>query len=125
MIVRALVYNRVELFFMFSLLLMQEYGGIWPVALWAGLSLCAWWVIMTSVQYAHEHARDMVRHGALKMQDTVLGGLMLLVLAYIVRAEQWFFPVMYLLAAAQHLRYTYMISGWQKENAKRNRNNRM
>lgn len=125
MILRVIRYNRVEIFLISSLLLMQLYGGIWSVALWSGLALSAWWVIMTSTNEAQYHAREMVRHRQIYPRDTAIGGLLLLVLAYIVRAEDWFFSVMYILAAAQHLRYTYMISKWVKDIEKLRTNDKM
>jgi len=125
MIARAIWYNRIEIFFIVSFILMQSQGEIWPVALWSGLGISAWWVLMTGTHEAQSHAKEMVYHKSLLLQDTVVGMLLLLLLAYIVRAEVWYFPVMFLLAAAQHLRYTVLIRGWILENAKKDTNNNL
>ena len=113
--IRLLFYNRVEIFFAVSFIVMQANGGIWPVALWSGFVLCVWWVLMTSHPYSQVHAKDMVRHGTMQVQDTLVGGLMLMLLAYLVRAESWQFPVMFLVTAAQHFRYTCLTIMWKSD----------
>lgn len=112
MSINSIMYNRVEIFLIISFLVMQAHGGIWPVALWTGLGLSAWWILMTSTQDAHDHAVELIKNKHLVIQDTLLGGLLLLWLAYIVRNEMWFFSVMFLLTAVQNFRYTYMIKSW-------------
>ena len=67
---------------------------------------------MPSTPHDHYHAVHLFENKHLVIQDTLLGGLLLLWLAYIVRNEMWFFSVMFLLTAVQNFRYTYMIKSW-------------
>ncbi len=110
---RTLTYNFIELVFVAGYLISYHYlNTIHPAALWFGFALTVAWILSTSVDHAAEYARHMVLHNELFLIDFVSGVVILSSLAWIVRHEDWQFPVMFGLAALQHLRYSYLSASW-------------
>ena len=112
---RLFEYNCVELLFIVGFGVGYLSGGVWPGALWAGFVLSAVWVLLVSSRDAHEHAKELTLTKNLFITDTIGGVILLGILAFMVRYEHWQFPVMFLLAAAQHVRYTLLIRKWLLE----------
>lgn len=110
---RALVYNIVEVLFISGLVIGYSNGGvIYPVVLWIGFGIAALWTLLASLNEAQIYAKQMVHDRELYISDTLTGAFLLVVLAILTRSESWHFPVMFLLAAGQHLRYTYLSLNW-------------
>ena len=110
---RALIYNIVEVLFIAGLVIGYSNGGvIYPVALWIGFGFAALWTLLASLKEAQVYAKQMVHDRELYITDTLTGAFLLTVLAILTRSESWYFPVMFLLAAGQHLRYTCMSMNW-------------
>ena len=116
---RMLTYNLVEVSLAIALSITYYFGAeVWPLVLWSGFLLSASHIISTSMNYAQEFAKELVLGRELFLLDFFSGAVILCVLAWIVRHEDWQFSVMFLLAAAQHFRYTCLSLKWlidQKE----------
>lgn len=113
---RALQYNILEVLWIVGLLIGYSNGGtIWSVALWVGFGLAALWSLLVGTKEAYIQARAMVLNRELYISDTITGACFLFMLAFLVRGELWQFPVMFLLAAGQHLRYTYLSVRWLRD----------
>ena len=110
---RALTYNIVEVLFLAGLVIGYSNGGvIYPVVLWIGFGFAALWTLLASLNEAQVYAKQMVHDRELYLSDTLTGAFLLVVLAIMTRSELWYFPAMFLLAAGQHLRYTYLSMNW-------------
>lgn len=110
---RMVSYNLVEVLFALALSYTYYAGAeVWPLVLWSGFILSASHVLSTSMAYAQDFAKKLVLGRQLFFVDFLSGSVILCVLAWIVRHEDWQFSVMFLLAAAQHLRYTCLSFKW-------------
>ena len=108
-----LTYNLIEVVLAIALSITYYCGvGVWPLVLWSGFILSASYVISTSLNYAQEFAKEQVLGRDIFITDFFSGAVILCVLAWIVRHEDWQFSVMFLLAAAQHFRYTCLSLKW-------------
>jgi len=114
--IRAAQYSPVEL----GMLVVYAggyffYGGLHSLILWVGFAMCVLWVIMTATHDAEYHAKEMVKSHMIEPMDTGLAVVLLCTLAFLVRHEDWRFPVLFVVAALQNLRYTYLIARFKNE----------
>ena len=113
---RVLTYNLLEVSLAVGLLVAYTNDVVvWPVVLWGGFIMAAMYVLATSMSYAQEFAKEQVLERTMYILDFFSGALILLGLAWIVKHEDWQFSAMFLLAAAQHLRYTCLSIKWLLE----------
>ena len=124
-----MAYNFVEVLLAIALSITYYSGAeVWPLVLWSGFIMSASHVLSTSMAYAQEFAKELVLGRQLFFVDFFSGSVFLCVLAWIVRHEDWQFSVMFLLSAAQHLRYTCLSFKWlieQKESHEKHFNDKM
>ncbi len=100
---RSIQYNTVELTFL-AIFLYET----WVVGLWLGFIATVLWVLVTSMKEAEMELFQGLKARELYLTDFLSAVLVFLALAWVVRHESFQFPIMYLLAAVQHMRYTVL-----------------
>jgi len=111
-LMRMVQYNIIEVAMIIGLLIAYSVGGVHPVALWIGFGLTALWVVSVSSTYAHTFAKQQVLAREMYILDFLSATVFICGLVWIVRHEDWYFPAMFALAAAQNFRYTCLSSSW-------------
>jgi len=100
---RSLQYNVVEIGFLVIFLY-----HIWVPMLWLGFVATVLWVLVTSIKEAEMELFQGLKARELYMTDFMSSVLVFLALAWVVRHESYQFPIMYVVAAIQHMRYTVL-----------------
>ena len=119
----GLLYSWVECLILIAIAI-QKFTGDGLIAkpfLWAVFLLTAVWVLATSTKDAEDEAKMMVKNGDLFQSDWLISAWLLCVIALLTLPQSILFGVMFLIAAGQNLRYTYMSIPWINE-AVRDRN---
>ena len=104
---RSLQYNMVEITLLFLFIGDQLIRDTISVTmLWIGFVGTVLWVLITSMKEAEMELFQGLKRRELYLTDFLSAFLVFLALAWVVRHEGFQFWLMYLVAAAQHLRYT-------------------
>jgi hypothetical protein len=90
-------------------------GQVHPLILWSSFVAASVWVLLTCTEDAHVEAKLCVLEGSLSVADFIVCATILIMAAFLLRHQDWYFPAMLLIAAAQNIRYTVLSVSWANE----------
>lgn len=117
----GLQYALFECLYLLGLIWDAQDGAFSTWYLTLGACLVILWVIATSTDEAIAEAREMVLHRELFMSDFIISTAVLLLIAFYIRHEEWYFWALMIVAAGQNLRYSSMSRQWILESLREQR----
>ena len=120
----GLQYSIFECVFLLLILFDLRDGDITMWLLLPAAMLAVMWMVATNTADAFEEAKEMVLHRELFMSDFIISAIVLTLIAYVVRHEEWYYSTLFVLAAVQNLRYSLHARRWIMETIRDERERR-